>query len=154
MLRSLVLWVQQQESELRMLELTAVDTTHAPESIDFGALQALLSIVNLPPRMGDRRHGRRHFYVVVVISPVAVVISPGRRHPARRPRLTVVVSPVVLGWPSSSRSSSAGRRHLWPSSFLAVVILAVAIFSLSLVILAVVIFSLSVGSFLNFALYM
>jgi len=64
--------------------------------------------------MGVRRHfGRRHFYV-------AVVISPGRRRPARRPCLAVIF----------------GRRHFWLSSFWPSrsFLLAVVIFSLSVVI--------------------
>jgi len=38
--------------------------------------------------------------------------SPRRRHLGRRPCLAIVVLPVILAWPLSSRLSSLPGRHL------------------------------------------
>jgi len=68
--------------------------------------------------------GRHHFYMAIVISPMAIVIFmwplsshpsalPARRHLAHPPCPPVIVLPVRLACLSSSWPSSLpGRRHL------------------------------------------
>jgi len=75
----------------------------APQSLKFGALQALLSIVNLPPWRGSHHDLSHHdLHVFIVILPMAVVISPGHCDLACHPCLAVVFSPFVLIWLSWS----------------------------------------------------
>ena len=104
-----------------VLLYTFFNISYFPTSLDFGALQALLSIVNLPPEWGSCRDlGCHDLHVSVVISPVAVmispvaiVISPGHCCLARCACLAIIILPIVLTWPSLSYPlCSPGCHHL------------------------------------------